>query len=55
LSFFKHILKEIEALVSKCDALIKATRLLKDIFKEEEVFFLNLRLFENIFREIEAF
>jgi hypothetical protein len=52
----------VEAFVSKCKAFIYVTMLLKVISREVEVLLRNVglsikmtRLFENIFREMEAF
>jgi hypothetical protein len=39
---FEYIFKEVEAFVKKCEAFIIAKRLLKDIFIEVEVVFLQI-------------
>jgi hypothetical protein len=44
-----------EAFVKKCEAFVKITRLLKDIFSEVKAFINITRLFEDISRKIEAF
>jgi hypothetical protein len=44
--------KEVDAFVWKCEAFVKITRLLKDIFRDMETI---TRLFEDILNKIEAF